>query len=137
MQNLIKATKNLSAKNCAASKVHLVVWMASHCETPSLRETYVCQIGKFLLVDFHGGCGNFSCIRNDSHYSLSDPKCMIEAKYKFNSSFENSICDDYVTEKFFEIMNHDIVPVVYNVSKIVRLSTVKTFYSITFYSTKF
>jgi alpha-1,3-fucosyltransferase len=62
---------------------------------------------------------------------------MIEVKYKFYSSVENSICNDNVTEKFFEIMNHDIVPVVYTVSKIVRFSTVKTFYSITFYSSKF
>jgi alpha-1,3-fucosyltransferase len=33
--------------------------------------------------------------------------------YKFYLSFENAICPDYVTEKFFKIMGHDIVPVVY------------------------
>jgi alpha-1,3-fucosyltransferase len=113
-QKLIKATHRSSAKNYAANKVHLVAWMATHCESPSLRETYVRQLSKFIPVDVYGGCGNLRCIRNDSHW-LSDPKCydMIEAKYKFYLSFENSICDDYVTEKFFEIMNHDIVPIVY------------------------
>ena len=47
---------------------------------------------------------------------------MIEAKYKFYLSFENSICDDYVTEKFFEIMNHDIVPVVYGGANYSRIA---------------
>ena len=37
-----------------------------------------------------------------------DIKC-----YKFYLSFENSVCNDYVTEKFYEILAHDLVPVVY------------------------
>lgn len=121
-RKLIKSTHQ-SAKNYAANKIHLAVWMASHCETPSLRETYVRQLSKFIPVDIYGGCGNFSCIRNDSHW-LSDPKCydMMEAKYKFYLSFENSICDDYVTEKFFEIMNHDIIPVVYGGANYSRIA---------------
>ncbi len=46
---------------------------------------------------------------------------MIETKYKFYLSFENSICNDYVTEKFFKIIDHKIIPIVYggaNYSKI-------------------
>ncbi|EFX76411.1 hypothetical protein DAPPUDRAFT_198878 [Daphnia pulex] len=54
------------------------------------------------------------CPRNGMNW-LSFPKCYdeLETKYKFYLSFENSICNDYVTEKFFEIMNHNIVPIVY------------------------
>lgn len=38
---------------------------------------------------------------------------MLELKYKFYLSFENSDCKDYVTEKFFNILNYNMVPIVY------------------------
>jgi len=37
---------------------------------------------------------------------------MAEKDYYFYISFENSICVDYVTEKFFNCMDRNIVPVV-------------------------
>jgi alpha-1,3-fucosyltransferase len=113
-KKLIKATHLPSAKNFAKKKVSLVAWMASHCNTPGLREVYVGQLTKLLKIDIYGKCGNLSCHRNSTH-SYSDPKCydLLEAKYKFYLSFENSICEDYVTEKFFEIMKREIIPIVY------------------------
>lgn len=113
-RKLIEATGRPSARNYASNKVKQVAWMASHCNTASLRETYVRQLSKFIAIDVYGECGNLSCVRSNSNW-LSDPECynMLETKYKFYLSFENSICDDYVTEKFFEIMNRNIVPVVY------------------------
>ncbi|KAB7494954.1 Alpha-(1,3)-fucosyltransferase 5 [Armadillidium nasatum] len=37
---------------------------------------------------------------------------MLERKYKFYLSYENSLCTDYITEKFFRALNYYIVPVV-------------------------
>ena len=34
--------------------------------------------------------------------------------FQFHFSFENSICDGYVTEKFFKILTSDMIPVVLN-----------------------
>jgi alpha-1,3-fucosyltransferase len=112
---MIEETHLRSAKNYAANKSHPVVWMASHCPTKHLREEYVRQLSNYIPVDVYGQCGNLSCPHSSRSNFLSDPKCyqMMEQKYKFYLSFENSICTDYVTEKFFEIMNRDMVPVVY------------------------
>jgi alpha-1,3-fucosyltransferase len=37
---------------------------------------------------------------------------LADREYYFYLSFENSICTDYVTEKFFNAMDRKIVPVV-------------------------
>lgn len=64
-------------------------------------------------MDVYGGCGPLKCARNASHW-LSEPECYVQlsSQYKFYLSFENSICHDYVTEKFFNILQYDMVPVV-------------------------
>jgi len=38
---------------------------------------------------------------------------MVEKKYKFYFSLENSLCKDYVTEKLFEALKYNVVPVVF------------------------
>ena len=37
---------------------------------------------------------------------------MLKRIYKFYLSFENNICDEYITEKAWNALKHDIVPVV-------------------------
>jgi alpha-1,3-fucosyltransferase len=47
--------------------------------------------------------------------------------YKFYLSFENAMCEDYVTEKLWKVINHTVVPVVLggaNYSKIVPQKSV-------------
>ena len=107
-------------RNYAANKTRPVVWMASHCGTKSLRETYVRELSKSIPVDIYGACGGakaLSCSRNHEHW-LSHPHCYDElaSKYKFYFSAENSFCTDYATEKFYHILAHDMVPVVYGVA---------------------
>lgn len=38
---------------------------------------------------------------------------MLSKDYKFYFSFENSLCDDYVTEKLYANMQHDVIPIVF------------------------
>jgi alpha-1,3-fucosyltransferase len=37
---------------------------------------------------------------------------MLDSKYKLYLSFENSFCKDYITEKFFKVLNYNIIPIV-------------------------
>ena len=69
-------------------------------------------------VDVYGGCSKYfseierTCRREKKNF-FSCHK-MVEAEYKFYLSFENSLCKDYITEKFFSMAKFDIVPVVLN-----------------------
>ncbi|XP_057368438.1 alpha-(1,3)-fucosyltransferase C-like [Daphnia carinata] len=94
-------------------KKRKVAWMVSHCWTHSMRELYVMELKKYIDVDVYGRCGNLTCPIHALH--SSDPQCytMLQSNYKFYLAFENALCKDYVTEKFFKIMAHDIIPVVY------------------------
>ena len=64
---------------------------------------------KYIQVDVYGKCGDQTCWQGDQN-SCYD---MLEKDYKFYLSFENSFCRDYATEKFFEMLDRRIVPIVY------------------------
>ena len=132
----VKTESNAGAKRKAklyhrfGGKTRLVAWMASHCTTNSLREDYVAELGRYIPVDIYGACGNgnFFCPRNESHW-LSEKFCYdrIEYNYKFYLSFENSICNDYVTEKFFLLMERRVVPIVFGGADYERLAPPHSF----------
>ena len=91
------------------SKTKKVAWIVSNCGkyVTSQRMEYVHQLRKYIQVDIYGKCGTKTCTDRPTCYR------MLSADYKFYLSFENSLCRDYVTEKFFNILAHDVVPVVY------------------------
>lgn len=51
-------------------------------------------------VNIYGKCGKFKCDRKDENGCYE----MMEENYRFYLSFENSICKDYTTEKFFNVL---------------------------------
>jgi alpha-1,3-fucosyltransferase len=38
---------------------------------------------------------------------------MLRTDYRFYAAFENSLCKDYITEKSYNYMKYDIIPLVY------------------------
>ncbi|CAL4098692.1 unnamed protein product, partial [Meganyctiphanes norvegica] len=62
-----------------------------------------------MSIDIYGKCGYLECPRKDQSGCYE----MLERDYKFYMAFENSICNDYITEKFFSILQYNVVPVVY------------------------
>ncbi|XP_066953047.1 alpha-(1,3)-fucosyltransferase C-like isoform X1 [Macrobrachium rosenbergii] len=97
-------------RNITSGKTKLAAWFVTNCYTSSKREKFVQELKKFISVDIYGGCGSLKCPRSsqwDTCYKN------LEKEYKFYFSFENSFCQDYVTEKFFNILRFYVVPVVY------------------------
>ena len=92
-----------------SEKPNDILWIVSNCGTQSKRATYVRNMMKLttnLKIHIFGKCGDSKLSR--------DPEVVakIFEKYKFYLAFENSICRDYITEKFFKIMEAPIIPVV-------------------------
>lgn len=47
---------------------------------------------------------------------------MLDQQYKFYLAFENALCIDYVTEKFFNALRRQIVPVVFGGANYTRFA---------------
>jgi alpha-1,3-fucosyltransferase len=107
----IHSTRN--GENFAAGKTKMVAWFVSHCFTQSRREKYVTIMRQYIPVDIYGGCYSLRCPMNESAFLSTEP-CydMLDSNYKFYLAFENSFCNDYVTEKFFDILQRRIIPIV-------------------------
>ncbi|XP_052792246.1 3-galactosyl-N-acetylglucosaminide 4-alpha-L-fucosyltransferase FUT3-like [Mya arenaria] len=95
----------------AENKTRSVLWVASNCHTFSWREQYVKELQKYIDVDIYGRCSPnmkpWTC--GQRHYH---DQCFSKLNaYKFYLAFENALCEDYITEKFFENYDYDTVMV--------------------------
>lgn len=84
-------------KNYAAGKTGLVAWFVSNCVASNRRYSYVQELRQYIPVDIYGDCGDFQCPRSRQ----VDCDRLIRRQYKFYLAFENSNCEQYITEKFF------------------------------------
>ncbi|XP_074595875.1 alpha-(1,3)-fucosyltransferase C-like [Brevipalpus obovatus] len=109
----IQFSEMVNSGNNNATKVVLskdtrkpVAWLVSNCKTKSLREEYVKVLQRYIDVDIYGKCGK-SC----DNLSLPCHE-FIEKNYKFVLALENSFCKDYVTEKLWNSLKYNVVPIV-------------------------
>ncbi|ODN00235.1 Alpha-(1,3)-fucosyltransferase C [Orchesella cincta] len=93
----------------------LAAWVVSNCRfQPSGREQYAHELQKYIPVDIYGQCGSLNCTSYNG--ICEDPVTCYKAigpKYKFYLAFENSLCVDYITEKFYNALRFGMVPVVF------------------------
>jgi len=98
----------------ASRKTKSVAWFVSKCDTTykygSQREKYVRELRKYIDVDIFGECGSHDCSKDHMICCME----ILNLKYRFYLAFENSLYQQYVTEKFFRTFREDIqvVPVV-------------------------
>lgn len=109
----IQQSVRSSDANPAKGKKKLVVWMVSNCNARSNRLEYVRHLQKYITVEIisrKGQCGGKDlCPKKENENVCYD---IIEQTYKFYLAFENSICREYVTEKFFNAIGRNLVPIV-------------------------
>ena len=94
-------------------KSHLVLWYSSNCDSKGgiKRLKLVQELQRYIAVDQYGACGKPDpCAKK--------PLCSkrLQSKYKFYLAIENSRCQNYITEKFWNALNSSMVPVVYGAS---------------------
>ncbi|EDO35970.1 predicted protein, partial [Nematostella vectensis] len=90
-------------------KTSLVAWVVSNCSA-RLRNEFVAELMKYIDVHVYGSCSShYNQTRVCNRGKMS--KCL--KKYKFYLSFENALCKDYITEKYWDRLGEeDVVPVV-------------------------
>ncbi|XP_059162625.1 alpha-(1,3)-fucosyltransferase C-like [Physella acuta] len=87
-------------------KTKMVAWFANRCVSQSKREIYVRKLQKHIPVDIYGRCGIKCDYGSKCYQNLSKD-------YMFYLAFENSLCQDYVTEKVITAFRMGgVIPVV-------------------------
>ena len=85
----------------------MAFWLVSHCDTVVNREGYVGKLQEYIPVDIYGRCGIEECSRH-----ADDCFAEMSERHLFYIAFENSICDEYLTEKFYRTLNYPVIPIV-------------------------
>ncbi len=75
----------------------------------------------FIDIDVFGKCGPLEC--RDSMDCFFD----LSANYKFYIAFENSLCNEYITEKFWRSARLPIVPIVMGGSDYSKIAPPKSY----------
>ena len=92
-----------------------ILFVTSHCVTDSNRESVAMQLNKTIQIDFKGACAGWwdQSLLNEPLDNNRHGTELGSDDYYFYLAFENAVCKDYVTEKFFDAIKNDIVPVVF------------------------
>ena len=93
-------------------KKRSVAWFTSNCYPQSKRQVYAHSLAKHIDIDVYGSCefATHTCGKDVASTCLDH----LNSTYRFALAFENSLCDDYVTEKVFSLLSDhvDVIPIV-------------------------
>ncbi|XP_075217380.1 alpha-(1,3)-fucosyltransferase 10 [Lycorma delicatula] len=113
----------LSKKNMLVKRLGLatVLYIQSNCNTPSNRDSYVAELMKHIKIDSYGVClrnkdfpDNLKNIKSgDSEKFMNGDFLNFVAQYKFTIVFENTVCDDYISDKLWRSLIVGSVPIYY------------------------
>ena len=105
------STKTRDYLAIAKSKTKDAIWVVSKCRTSGRREEYINVLKQYIDVEVLGACGrNWSCGVRSNH-PMDNCFDILNKTYRYYLAFENDLCDDYVTEKFYENYEYDLLMV--------------------------
>lgn len=98
------------AKNAYLRNIAPILYIQSECNSSTERDAYVKELMKFQKVDSYGKCLNNLKLpltaQTNNEYLLK-----FIGFYKFVIVIENSICEDYISKKFWQAMHAGVVPI--------------------------
>lgn len=100
-------------RDFASEKKRLAAGLISNCKDKSGRMEYIRELQRHVGgIDVLGRCGKEVAKRKGQGEIVDPTKDALANEYMFYLAFENSMCDRYATEKFFDILRSDVVPIV-------------------------
>lgn len=126
-----RRSRSASAKVASGicSKKRLVAWVVSRCESDSGREGFARRLAEFVPVDVFGHCSRQFGGGKSRRCGDNARGCltMLEHDFKFYLAFENSLCQDYVTEKLFKVLRLERGPVPIILNGTARASNIERY----------
>jgi len=108
-----KLNRNFNERyNFSQNKTEFAAAVISNCFDNSQRLELINELKKHIPVTIFGSCGTSACPTHFRNGTVAECKQIIGTEYRFYFAFENSICNDYITEKFFGMLSYDIIPIV-------------------------
>ncbi|KAK3087208.1 hypothetical protein FSP39_003112 [Pinctada imbricata] len=101
----VKKSPGIGTIDFAKTKSKMTASLISNCYDDAKRYVHLKELAKYTKVDFYGRCGDKICPRS----SECDE---ILKTYRFKITFENSNCRDYITEKFWNALYSNSIPLV-------------------------
>lgn len=111
-KDMEEVTPNIASK--LQFKTTAAAWIVSNCDQKIHHETYIqkfkTELGKHNhTLDIFGTCGDMNCPEDNIKLCYT----LLESKYYFYLSFEDSVAEDYVTDQLLTALNHFTVPLVF------------------------
>ena len=95
-----------------AGKTAFASTLISNCGS-KFRNDYISELKKHVNISVYGKCGkSVTGLCGKESMTKQDCREYFSQKYLFFLAFENTVCNDYITEKFFDTLKYDIVVVV-------------------------
>ncbi|XP_058984271.1 alpha-(1,3)-fucosyltransferase B-like isoform X1 [Musca domestica] len=122
VENLTCPTYTIPIGEKSRYKDHaLVLFIQSDCDTMSGRDDYVKELMNYIKVDSFGTClknrnlpDRLQKLQHDYLNNLYAPELLkFIGRYKFVISYENGVCEDYITEKFWRPLIAGSIPIYY------------------------